>query len=173
MNREALLAALENTREEFLEVIEGLDADMLQRPGMAGGWSVKDLLHHLSRWEAELVRLLWQASTGQPTRSALTEPVDEDQVNLAWLREGRTRLLESVLDDFHAVRAQTMRRVEALSDDDLANPKRYSWQEGALLWKWIAGDSFEHEAEHLPNLRAWRAQLDQDSTSGDPVEKKL
>ena len=34
--------------------------------------------------------------------------------------------------------------------------KKYPWLKGIPLWKWIAEDSFGHEAEHIPHLREWR-----------------
>ena len=54
-------------------------------------------------------------------------------------------------------RKQTGRRVEAFNDKDLEDPKRYPWLKERPLWQWIAGDSFEHEAEHAAQVRQWRA----------------
>jgi hypothetical protein len=65
------------------------------------------------------------------------------------------RSLEQVLQDFRAVRAQTRRRVEAFTDEDLSDPKRYPWLKERPLWEWIEGDSFGHEAEHTAQIRAW------------------
>ena len=65
MTKDELLDALEEERENFMEAIAGLSDEELEQPGASGEWSVKDVLSHLSMWEAELIKLLWQARKGQ------------------------------------------------------------------------------------------------------------
>jgi hypothetical protein len=158
MNKNELLKALDNEREQFLDLIDDLSEDEMLAPGVTGEWSIKDILSHLTRWEAELVKLLWQASRGQEpsgeTLRGLTGEGD-DQINARWQAELSGRPLEDVLEDFHAVRTQTIRRVEAFKDADLTDPQRYRWLDGRPLWEWIEGDSFGHEAEHAQEVRAW------------------
>lgn len=157
MDKDAVMDALEDEREKFMEAIDGLTEAQMIEPGVSGDWSIKDILYHLSMWEAELVRLLWQASHGdKPTTAQIVgEPVDT--VNAVWYAQGKDRPLERVLDDFAAVRKQTVRRVEALSDKDFDDPRRYPWLNERPLWDWIATDSFEHESEHAEQIRQWRA----------------
>ena len=156
MDKTEVLEALENGREEFLDLIEGLSEGEMQQPGVAGDWSIKDILAHLSRWEGELVKLLWQAGQGSGKPSTMQfSPVDVDEINARWWAQSRDRPLESVLGDFHAVRTQTVRRVEAFSNKDLTDPKRFPWLEGKPLWEWVESDSFGHEAEHAGQIRTW------------------
>ena len=156
MNKEELLEALEEGRENFLEVIAGLSYEDLERPGCVGDWSVKDVLIHISRWEAELVKMLWQVKQGQrPTSQQLVKtPVNE--INEQWAAENHQRPLALALDDFESVRRQTVRRVEVFSNEELTDPQRYPWQQGRPLFEWIAEDSFRHEAEHAVQIHAWR-----------------
>ena len=70
MNKRELLDELESSRERFLELIDDLADDAFEEPGVNGAWSLKDVLAHLTRWEAELVKLLWQVSQGQAPTSA-------------------------------------------------------------------------------------------------------
>ncbi|MCU0484489.1 MAG: ClbS/DfsB family four-helix bundle protein [Anaerolineales bacterium] len=156
MNKQELLDQLENERERFLDAIEGLSDEDLQRPGVVGDWSVKDIMSHISRWEAELIKLLWQARQGQKPTSMHFTQVDVDATNLEWFKESHLRPLRMVLDDFQAVRNQTILRTEAFSEKDLADPKRFKWAKDRPLADWIASDSFEHEAEHREHILAWR-----------------
>jgi hypothetical protein len=157
MKKSEILSALETGREEIMGLIEGLSSEEMEAPGVVDLWSVKDILLHLSLWEGELVKLLWQAKQGQqPTSAQLSMLLSsEDEINARWQQMGAKRSLDQVLQDFHAVRSQTRKRVEAFTDEDLANPKRYSWLGGKALWEWIEGDSFGHEAEHAAQIRAW------------------
>lgn len=156
MNKAEIMAALEESRENFLDAIDGLSDEELQHPGVIDGWSVKDILVHLTRWEAELVKLLWQAHQGKSPSTVHFSRVVVDEMNDRWYQESRTRSLEVALEDFHGVRNQTVRRVEEFNDNDLIEPERYPWLKDTPLWEWIAGDSFEHETEHAAQIRAWR-----------------
>ena len=156
MTKDEILDALEDTREATLEAIEGLTDEVMQESSVIDEWSVKDILFHISMWGAELVKLLWQASQGQESTSLLTSDASVEKVNAGWQAKSHERSLELTLEDFHSVRKQTSRRVEAFSDEDLNNPQRYTWLQGQPLWEWIAGDSYEHEAEHAAQIREWR-----------------
>lgn len=156
MNKKEILERLESERERFLDALEGLTDEDLQIPGVVGEWSIKDVLIHISRWEAELVKLLFQVRQGQKPTSMHFTQVDVDQTNQAWFDESRERPLHLALEDFHAVRNQTILRVEAFSERDLTDPDRYQWANKRPLAEWVASDSFDHEAEHLEQILTWR-----------------
>jgi hypothetical protein len=63
MTKSEILTALNEGRERFLEAIEDLTPDKMKETGVVGEWSVKDILVHLTRWEAELV-----SCSGRPAR---------------------------------------------------------------------------------------------------------
>jgi uncharacterized protein (TIGR03083 family) len=159
MTKDEILDALEDEREKLLDAIEGLDDEQLSAPGASGDWSVKDMLYHLTMWEAELVKLLWQAKQEAPPTTIHFGKVDVDSINARWFELGKDRPLEQVLDDLQAVRKQTVRRVETFNDADLNNPQRYPWLKNHPLWVWIAEDSFKHEAEHAEQINTWRSGI--------------
>lgn len=159
MTQDEILDALEDQREAFLEAIDGLSDEQLEQPGVIGDWSIKDIMFHLTMWESELVKLLWQAAQGvQPTTVHFSK-VSVDERNAAWSALTRDRSLEQVIDDFAGVRKQTSRRLAAFKDKDLQDPKRYPWLKDHPLWVWIAEDSFKHEAEHTAQIIQWRQKL--------------
>lgn len=159
MTQDEILDALEDQREAFLEAIDGLSDEQLEQPGVIGDWSIKDIMFHLTMWESELVKLLWQAAQGvQPTTVHFSK-VSVDERNAAWSALARDRSLEQVIDDFAGVRKQTSRRLAAFKDKDLQDPKRYPWLKDHPLWVWIAEDSFKHEAEHTAQIIQWRQKL--------------
>lgn len=160
MDKTELLTVLRKSHEDFLQAIEGLTEEEINEPGVNGDWSVKDILSHLTRWEAELVKLLWQTSQGITPSGLAVSATEEkvDELNARWVQEDRERSLSQVLEDFQGVRKQTIRRVEAFSEEDLTDVKRYAWLEEVPLWKRIAIESYEHEAEHLSQIQAWREE---------------
>ncbi len=156
MNKDELLDALEDGREQLIEAIDDLSDEALTEPGVVGDWSVKDILAHLNAWEAELIKLLWQARQGQKPTVAQVEDSEIDARNQAYYEQSRQRPLERVLADFEGIRHQTIRRVEAFSNKELTDPARFAWLKGRALWERIAEDSYAHDAEHATDILAWR-----------------
>jgi len=159
MTQDEILDSLEDQREAFLEAIDDLTDEQLEQPGVVGDWSIKDLMFHLTMWEAELVKLLWQAAQGVQPTTAHFSKLSVDERNAAWSAQAGDRTLDQVIDDFAGVRKQTSRRVTAFKDKDLEDPQRYPWLKGHPLWVWIAEDSFKHEAEHIVQVLQWRQNL--------------
>ena len=168
MNKTELLEALEDERQEILEMLEALPDEMLLEPGVSGDWTIKDILNHLTFWEGQTVTLLFQASQGMPKPSTVhfgKEPVDA--LNQRWYEQGKQRPLETVWQDWLGVRKQMIRRVTAMSEKDLSDPNRYTWLKGKPLYEWVLNDSIEHEAEHADEIRAWlEAQDSGEGASG-------
>jgi hypothetical protein len=160
MTKDEILDALEDEREKLMDAIEGLSNEEMIEASVVGDWSIKDILAHLSAWEAELVKLLWQIRQGQPPSGIYASGVPIDEVNAAWSEAARSRTLERVMDDFISVRKQTVRRVQPFSDADLSDPQHWPWLKGHPLWEWIANDSFQHEAEHAAQILEWRSRRD-------------
>ena len=158
MNKDELLDALEDERENFLDAIESLTDEQMLQPGVAGEWSVRDILFHLCMWEAELVKLLWQASQGQKPTTVHFSATPMDATNAAWAQAAAERPLENLFDDFAAVRKQTERRLSGFADRELTDPQAFPWLKGRPLWEWIAEDSFRHEAEHAGQIKEWRSK---------------
>jgi hypothetical protein len=158
MNKQELIAALKKSRQEFIKSIENIPEEDIQKPGVVGEWSIKDLLAHLNLWEAELIKLLWQVQQETKPTTAHFENKNVDTLNQVWYQENQERPLEMIMSDFRGIRSQTIRRVEAFHEMDLTNPKRYPWLKNQPLWKWIADDSFDHEAEHLEQIKKWKAE---------------
>lgn len=156
MSKADILVSLKSNREAMLKSLDGLSEAQMQEPGVSGDWSIKDILVHLSLWEAELVTLLWQARQGRKPTSAQLGKEAVDDLNARWHAMYKDRDLERVLDDFHAVRQQTARRVDGFTDNELADPNLFSWLDGQPLERWIAEDSYGHEAEHMDQILAWR-----------------
>lgn len=157
MTKDQLLQQLEESRENFLELLEDLPDEDLLRPGVCGNWSIRDILYHLARWEAELISLLWQVHQGNAPSTVHFGKLTDVQINAQWEKESAGRSLERILDDFHTVRAQTLHRIESFGERDLTNPQRYTWLNNRPLYQWILESSAAHEAEHGKHIRAWKA----------------
>lgn len=155
MNKAELIEALQNERHCFENLLEELTDETLELPGVIDEWSVKDLLAHITMWEAELVKLLWQAKQGRRPTTVHFQAATVDERNAKWYQQNKERPLEAVLNDYESVRRQTIRRVKDLSESELTDSQRFPWLDDQPLWHWIAEDSYKHEAEHREQIQNW------------------
>ena len=137
----------------FIETLlaEVGEARMLQ-PGAAGEWSVKDVIAHVMWGEREMVGVMQaHALVG----SNLWD-LPEDERNAAVFTEQRDCPLQEVLTEEQQVYAQFLAAVQALSDEDFTDPRRFrEMPEQWLPWRILAGCSFAHYRQHTPSIRAW------------------
>lgn len=153
MNKTELLAALEDSRAAIDDVLADLRPDALELPGVAGDWSVKDVLSHLTACEVDLLTNLGLAQRGQKPGNTLLDDAAVEAQNQAWYQKYRTRPLERVIADYDGVHRQLLRKITALTEKDLAAP--LAWRKGQTLSQYLVGEVIDHETAHLPGLQAW------------------
>jgi len=161
VNKTELLEELEDSRQEFMELINDLPDSAMLEPGVSGSWSIKDILAHLVHWEGQTITLLFQVAHGvdRPTTVHFgKETVDE--LNERWNAESQSRSLDQIWNDFKSIRKQTIRRVSEFSESDLTDPSRFPWMNGVALIELINRNTFEHDEEHGDAIREWLDQRD-------------
>lgn len=156
MERQELQKELRASRDELDALIADLPDEDFHEPGVMNGWTLKDVLAHLNRWEGELVTMLFELKGGkEPSRAEIQGEENIDRLNAKWYEEDKNRKLDLVLNDFRGLRQQTLRRIEEFSEGELNQPDRFPALRGEPLWRWIAVDTYEHEAEHTEFVRGW------------------
>ena len=141
------------SRAELDEVINQLDPKSMTTPGVAGDWSVKDILAHVTWHEREMLNLVKaHALVGSDLWN-----LPLDQRNEAIYQENKNKVLKDVLAESKAVYESMMREMQTLSEEDLKDPARFAdmpsdWQP----WDLIAQNTYEHYQDHLADLRAWK-----------------
>ena len=158
MNRDEIFEELDSAREELLVAIEALPDEALLQPGVMPNWSLADILAHIVAWESEMVTALLRIDQGKTPSRLVAAFEDVDGYNAGRFQENKGRDLERIFEDLHGVRVQLEDWLTEFSDHDLTDPKRYSWSKGLPLWHIIAENSFRHEREHLPDIKAFAAR---------------
>ncbi len=153
MTKPELLQAIQKGRTDFEATLARLTPEQMTAPGAMGEWSVKDILGHIGVWESRLVTILYAIEQGATPQTFRTQ-AEVDQANAESFAEQRDRPLDRVLADFHGVHKQLLKRLEAVEERDLNDPKRFKWMEDEPLEKLVAGDTFVHYAEHRPAIEA-------------------
>lgn len=157
MAKEEILEQIREARGALLAAIEDLPPDTLLRSHVVGYWSIKDVLAHLTAWEAELITALSQLDN--PTHiPGIVEIEDGEGWNEEQYHISARRPLELVLEDFHGVHKHLLKAVEALDERTLTDARLFTWMEGEPLSYLIAESATWHEEEHAEQIRRWREE---------------
>lgn len=164
MNRDEILEELDRTREELLVTIEPLPDEALCQLSTVGEWTIADILAHLVAWESEMVTALLRIDQGKTPTRLIAAFEDVDGYNARRYQENKGRDLDRIFEDLIGVRVQLEEWLMEFDDRELNDPQRYPWSKGLPLWHIVAENSFRHEAEHMPEIRALVARWSANSS---------
>lgn len=154
MDKITLLKTLTETRASWEALLARIDADLMQKPGAAGKWSVKDIIAHMTWGEREVAPVLrTHILTGSPLWN-----LSEDERNEITYQQNKDRTLQDIVNEEQQAYRDLLEAVQMLSDEDLDDPRRFKnmpteWKP----WQLIAGNSFKHYEDHMPSIREWLA----------------
>lgn len=165
MSVEALLAALDEERDAFLEALAAVDAELATAPGVLEDWSVRDLVVHVAAWADHASAALDLAVEGRGAEFAYST-AETDAMNEAILAEARTVSPADALAREESSFAELRGRVAEL-DPELLDLRLGN---GDTVREVIRYDGPDHYAEHAEHLRAWfGTEGDEDDHEDDEV----
>ena len=126
-------------------------------PALSNGWTVKDMLAHLGAWENRADYLYQMLSRGRPVEDGVT---DFNQFNAVTYQANQGRSLDVIRAEEIAAFTRLRAVAETAPEAYLFDPAQFSWTEGRPFVDWIAWNTYDHYAEHLPDLRAWLEKKD-------------
>jgi hypothetical protein len=155
MRRAELVSQLNSEQDSWQDLLAEIGEDRMDEPGVAGEWSIKDIVAHLTAWRRRTVRRLEAAATGQP-EPAHDWPVDlheDDEINAWFHQRDRGQSVRETIAESRRVFEQLVSAIEKLPEDTLDHPERLPWMEGAPL---TGAAFFGHfHDEHEADMRAW------------------
>ena len=158
MTQDELIQKIESEWNNLQASLDGLTEEQMHRPGVVGEWTIKDILAHLTAWQTRLITTLFKAEKGfTPDTTESGQTVD--QMNAKFYREMKDRSFDQVWDDLDSSYHQLLSRLAGWKEKDLFDPGRFKWMKGEPFAAYIAGDSYEHYAEHAAQIREWRKTI--------------
>jgi len=155
MRRADLLAELNSEQEAWEGLLDQIGVDRMEEPGVAGSWSIKDVIAHLTAWRRRTVGRLEAVANGQP-EPAHEWPADlaeDDDINAWFHARDRDKSVGEVLDESRRVFQQLVSAIEKLPHDALDDPARFPWMQGATM---TGATLFGHfHDEHEADMRAF------------------
>ncbi len=152
MKKGELLKVLRRERAQWDALLARIDRSRMTQPGVAGEWSVKDVIAHISWHEREMIGVVRaRALVGSELWNLAA-----DERNAAIFEANQDRALDDVLVEAEQVFGELVAALEAWPGEDLSDPARFQdMPEDWMPWKLIAENSFEHYQQHEPDVRAW------------------
>jgi hypothetical protein len=129
----------------------------MTEPAAIHGWTIKDLLAHITAWEQHLDSWLWAALTaGIPTEPVPADDQAVNRLNAASYQANKDRPSADIFADFHRSHQEVCQRIESfVTDDNLTDPLPADWSRASPLWITIAANTYLHYQEHAAEITAW------------------
>jgi hypothetical protein len=156
VDRAGLLAQEAESWVELLDVVDGIDSERLEEPGVTpDGWSVKDVLVHVGGWleECGVVLEAMQAGTWERTRSA-EPPGHVERVNAGHVELARSMDVVRARSFLEAARDRARSAMSGLGSPSVE------------AWAWFEESGPMHYAKHRHDLIAWLAGVPSDPRVG-------
>jgi len=149
MDRSQLLKRLDRAWEALKESYADLSDSELMKPGVTGGWSVKDIIAHVTWWEEEaLTHLPVILAGGKPPRYSVTYG-GIDAFNAQMTERKRNSPLSEVLrqrDDSHR---RLVDFLQTAPEEQFIRETRFRHR--------LRLDTYSHYLKHAEAIRKWRS----------------
>lgn len=173
MSKARFLDILRSERARWEALLAERGVAAMERPGVAGDWSLKDVIAHVTAYERGLVEWLEAARQGEVRVFADLDHPDVDYRNALILERSRNQTLEAVLAEAESVFERLMELASGLAEEDLLEPERTAWfvmprwKTERALWECIADDSYKHYRQHRADIGGWLARREGERAVGD------
>jgi uncharacterized protein (TIGR03083 family) len=158
MTKAELLGLIETEHARLEAILAPLSEAQMTEGSLASGWSVKDMLAHLTWWEQRMLQVVQAAARGERLPRLSREGEDEEatinRVNAETYQANHLRPLHEVRADFQRSYRQVVELVHSLSDDDLAPVSSIAQTLGGPLQPLIAANTYDHYREHSEMIRS-------------------
>jgi hypothetical protein len=148
MNKQQLVAKIENAWVSFNEAYAGLTEEQMVAPGVTGEWSVKELLAHVTTWEEEALKTLPLILRGERIPRYADVYGGLDAFNALKAAEKRTLTLDETVRALEATHQQLVAYVRDAPDAEIVRETRFRRR--------LRLDTYSHYPIHDKAIRAWR-----------------
>lgn len=148
--RQDVLTTLLYGRRDWDALLEEVDEVRIQQPGVCGKWSIKDLIAHVTWFEAEMVELFRSCTlSGSPLWELKT-----DQRNERIFQDNQFRSLDDIRQESLKVFAHLLTAIEEVTPAALLDPGEISgmpadWDPLEIL----ASNTWGHYEVHSRHIR--------------------
>lgn len=147
VDRRQLLKRLDKAWQEFRQSYAGLSDSQMLESGVTGAWSAKDILAHVTTWEAEALKNLPLILKGErpPPYSATYGGIHA--FNARMTEQKRSSSLSEVLRQLEETHARLLVYIDSTPESQFTNETRF---------RRLRLDTYSHYPKHTEAIRKWR-----------------
>ncbi len=154
MTRDEMVQAMERDHADLLAALQNLSREALTTRPVIEAWTVKDLLGHMAMWQQVAIQFVADyRQEGLPKSLGLADDAAIDAYNRRGAELRRDWPLERVQAELDASYRSLLASVKSLTDDELHAPLGGPWENKTTLEHLIAINSYDHDPEHIAQIR--------------------
>ena len=159
MTMKELFDALTQERELFLDAIKNVADTTLDKKGIVGEWSIKNVLAHLADWEQVVTDFLPERlKTGRTPETLLTINADEDGWNARQVAVREHFSPQEQLANLKQTRFVLLQVLENLGEEAINSTHPWPQWEGTL-GEYVIQALNDHDREHRELVLAALKQI--------------
>ncbi len=148
MDRQQLLRRLGRAWAELEESYAGLSEAQMMEPGVQGGWSVRDIIAHVTTWEEEALTHLPHILEGARPPLYSTTYGGIDAFNARMTEQNRDRTFADVISQRDEVHGRLIAYVSSVPEEEFMRDTRFRRR--------LRLDTYSHYPKHAKAIRVWR-----------------
>ena len=152
--RAFLVNRLKEKRQEIESLLPNAPADK----EIYTGWTLKELLAHMSGWDDVLIDALQAHKNDEPVSPSVTTGINNYNAKTVTTRKSLT--FEQVIKEWETTRENLIHALENLPDEKFNQSLTFPWGEKGTVANLI-GIFVEHEEFHGKHLEEWIENTDQ------------
>jgi hypothetical protein len=153
MDKRALQRHLTNARSELLDTIKDLSETEMTDLPVAGAWTIRDILAHISGWAAWDLSSIEGLQDGKHPDLSVIRDIDAFNRNLVTTR--KTWSMGNILAEMTATQSALHAIMADMLEVDIFRNSLFRGPYWGSLAEWLQ-IACAHEEEHAAQIRAWR-----------------
>jgi len=156
----SIITRLNSERRRLESNLLRLTPEQIGQPDVVGKYSIKDVLAHLAEWESFMPA--WVEASRRGADIAEPDWKKVDDLNEGIYQKYREQSLEAILAYFHATHRRFMEMVEAMPEDEMLTPRRYTFLGGGAIWDWLNAYA-AHDLWGKKHIIKWARQQEENA----------
>lgn len=149
-----LLQAISAARDKWDSLIAQIPVDRLPEPVAPGGWSIKDIIAHITEYDRQLV--LGLALRLQKPPQIWLDDLSLDEFNARLHEQIAERDPVDILRDSQQVFRDLIGEVESHTEDYLFGSHHLEGiSDDIIPYRMLKSESYGHYRDHIPAIQAW------------------
>jgi len=155
MTKAQLLELLRTKRAEWDATIASVPPSRMTETGVAGQWSVKDIIAHITHYESWYGDRMDEQLHGIAYVPTEFDFMDFDQRNEIMYQKSKDTPLQDVLRESKQAFEKLIAGAEAHTEAFLIEPQKFGDAPPVIIWQMLRGDVYEHYGHHIESIKSW------------------